>query len=224
MKIGTDGVLLGAWANIAQASSILDIGTGTGLLALMAAQRHSTATITAVELDPAAQKQAQANFEQSPWSTRLQLVAHSLQAYAQQAPAKLYDSLLCNPPYYPIEQNTFIASTARRQARSSSDLDFVTLLEIAAQLLAPEGNFSLILPQQEAQQFWRAASERDWHLAQQVAVIPRAGKASNRCLLELKRLPCSTSVQELTLRPAQGTNKQYTPAFEALHRDFLLFL
>jgi tRNA1Val (adenine37-N6)-methyltransferase len=224
MKIGTDGVLLGAWANIVQASSILDIGTGTGVLALMAAQRNAEALIDAVEINPAAQLQAQANFAKSPWSTRLRLHPCSLQDYSLQHPLPIYDSIICNPPYYPSGRHSSIAQKARRQARSTVDLEFDALLKATVLLLAPMGNLSLILPTSEAQEFWKLAQKQSWYLAQQVAVVPRVGKASNRTLLELKRQPCQTVQQTLILRPKQQKSGRYTAAFEALHRDFLLFL
>lgn len=224
MKIGTDGVLLGAWANIAQASSILDIGTGTGVLALMAAQRNPTAFIDAVEINKAAQEQAQENFAQSPWNHRLQLYPYALQPFINKIPKAPYDSIVCNPPYYPSEHNTHITKAARRQARSTVTLDFKQLLEAAQNLLAPSGNFSLILPQQEAKEFVALAKRESWWVAQEVAVIPRVGKASNRVLLELKRQECLLVASELTLRPEQSSTQKYTTAFNDLHRDFLLFL
>ena len=224
MKIGTDGVLLGAWAAIAQASSILDIGTGTGVLALMAAQRNPTAVVHAVEINFEAQQQAKANFERSPWAERLSLLPYAVQDYAAQQAHLLYDSLLCNPPYYPAEKNSTITNKARRQARSTVNLDFATLLDNAQQLLKTGGNFSLILPHQEAQYFLTLAESKDWFIATKVAVYPRVGKATNRTLLCLQRTPCTTQVQELFLRPINGGRQEYTADFEALHRDFLLFL
>lgn len=224
MKIGTDGVLLGAWANIAQASSILDIGTGTGVLALMAAQRNPKASIHGVEINPDAQEQAQENFAQSPWKERLQLFPLSIQDYCSHYPTKSYDSLLCNPPYYPAAHHTPIQQKARSQARSTVSLDFFTLLKHAKALLSPTGNFSLILPQKEGQHFLDMASSTGWWIAQEVAVVPRAGKESNRVLLELKKQPCTKVSSTLVLRPQQTDGKQYTPIFEELHQDFLLFL
>ncbi len=224
MKIGTDGVLLGAWANIAQASSILDIGTGTGLLALMAAQRNTKALIDAVEIDTDAQNQAKHNFGQSPWTNRLTLFPYALQDYLHHSPPHHYDSIICNPPYYPQDKHSFIQDQARRQARSTISLDFSTLLRAAQQLLKPSGNFSLILPQQEAVIFLEVAQTQNWWLAQKVAVIPRAGKNSNRVLLELKQQYCTCIESSITLRPPQNSNKKYTADFEKLHRDFLLFL
>lgn len=224
MKIGTDGVLLGAWANIAQASSILDIGTGTGLLALMAAQRNTKALIDAVEIDPDAQNQAKNNFEQSPWANRLQLFPYALQDYLQQKVPHYYDSIICNPPYYPQNSHSFIQDKARRQARSTISLDFSTLLNAAQQLLKPSGNFSLILPQLEADRFLKIAQTQNWWLLQKVAVIPRAGKNSNRVLLELKQQYCKCVESSIILRSPKNSSKIYTAAFEKLHRDFLLFL
>lgn len=224
MKIGTDGVLLGAWANIVQASSILDIGTGTGLLALMAAQRNTQALIDAVEIDTNAQYQATSNFEQSPWSNRLKLFPCAIQDYLDQATPHYYDSIICNPPYYPQDRHSFIQDKARQQARSTISLDFTTLLDAVQQLLKPSGNFSLILPQQEASIFLEAALTKNWWIAQKVAVIPRVGKNSNRVLLELKQQYCKCVESSITLRPPQNSSKRYTADFEKLHYDFLLFL
>ena len=97
MKVGTDGVLLGAWAELEEAASILDIGTGTGLIALMAAQRNAQARIDALEIEPAACREAAYNIRISPWAERIRLYPQALQAFF---PAIGYDCILCNPPFF----------------------------------------------------------------------------------------------------------------------------
>ena len=97
MKVGTDGVLLGAWAELEEAASILDIGTGTGLIALMAAQRNAQARIDALEIEPAACREAAHNIRISPWAERIRLYPQALQAFF---PAIGYDCILCNPPFF----------------------------------------------------------------------------------------------------------------------------
>ena len=97
MKVGTDGVLLGAWAELEEAASILDIGTGTGLIALMAAQRNAQARIDALEIEPAACQEAAHNIRISPWAERIRLYPQALQAFF---PAIGYDCILCNPPFF----------------------------------------------------------------------------------------------------------------------------
>ena len=227
MKLGTDGVLLGAWADVAQASSILDIGTGTGVLALMAAQRNAKAKIHAIELDAAAAAQAKENCENSPWADRLLVLHQSLQTYTAAPVCAAYDVILSNPPYYPNQQHSAIQDPARALARQTQQLDFSTLLQGAGQLLSASGRFSLILPIQEGQQFIALAKQQDWYLKRYTAVVSRQGKAPNRCLIELVRASCALSEDTLVLRqagPTSSPQKAYTKAFRQLHQDFLLFL
>lgn len=227
MKLGTDGVLLGAWARVAQASSILDIGTGTGVLALMAAQRNASATIHAVELDAAAAAQAAENFQASPWAARLRVAHQSLQAYAQAPLNDRYDCLISNPPYYSKAQHSAIEAPERALARQSHALDATALLECAARLLAPQGWLSLILPIRESLAWLAEAAQQGWWVRRRTAVCPRAGKAANRCLLELCRYATPTEERTLVLRQATPTahpHDAYTSDFIRLHQDFLLFL
>lgn len=227
MKLGTDSVLLGAWASVGQASSILDIGTGTGVLALMAAQRNPHALVHAVELDQAAATQAQENFEASPWAARLTAVACALQDYAKAPLLPCYDALICNPPYYPPSEHTAMPASARSLARQAATLDFQTLINCAEHLLNPEGCWSLILPSREAKTFL-ALLQAPWSVRRRIEVLPRVGKQPNRELLELCLQECTTSQTGLiALRqgPTSASHhEQYTKAFRALHRDFLLFL
>lgn len=227
MKLGTDGVLLGAWARVAQAPTILDIGTGTGVLALMAAQRQPSATIHAVELDTAAAAQAHDNFQQSPWANRLTAIHQSLQNYVRAPLSSNYDCLISNPPYYDQQQHSTIPETQRALARQTHALGPTTLLAGAAQLLAPQGWFSLILPIRESQTWMEIATSCGWWIQRRTLVHPRVGKVANRCLLELCRYPTTTEEQVLVLRQAAATehpHDAYTETFRALHRDFLLFL
>ncbi|MEN8852333.1 MAG: methyltransferase, partial [Candidatus Arcticimaribacter sp.] len=120
MKIGTDGVLLGAWSEIdPSAKRVLDIGTGTGLISLMLAQRYPEITIDAIELDQAAAAEANFNFAQSPWAKRLNCAANSLQDF-REVPLVIYDHIICNPPFY---QGTYaIKDAGRDQARNHAFL------------------------------------------------------------------------------------------------------
>lgn len=222
MKIGTDGVLLGAWANIAQAPNVLDIGTGTGVLALMAAQRNTTAFIDAIEIDQAAAQQAQFNFENSPWRQRLQVHHISLQKFSTR---QKYDAIISNPPYFEIQKSTSIKSIDRQLARTTSALPFRELLEHSYALLSSDGSFSLILPTQEGKVFISLAKECGFYCNKIVEVIPRIGKTPNRLLIELKKKPpTTTQLGKITLRNAGNIYHDYTDDFIALHRDFLLIL
>ena len=148
MKVSTDGVLLGAWTQCEGAQRVLDIGTGTGLLALMIAQRCQ-ARIDAVEIDPDACEQAKENFQSSPWSERLQLVAMSFQAFCKTNPEP-YELILSNPPYFSNSLRS--ADEKRNTARHNSTLLPKELITGVEALLKDQGICSLILPFDEGQQ------------------------------------------------------------------------
>lgn len=224
MKIGTDGVLLGAWANLEQANSILDIGTGTGLLALMAAQKNPLAAIDALEIDKDAAQQASFNFEQSPWSKRLSCKASSLQSFYHNNSTLQYDSIIANPPYFDSSSSTRIELESRRKARTNEFLPPEDLLRIAFKILHPLGSFSLILPTKEGEFFLKMAATYTFYIKRKVAVIPKIGKAANRLLIELTRYPTICLPQEFTIRTSENTAHNYTQAFKELHQRFYLFL
>ncbi|MBQ6583784.1 MAG: methyltransferase, partial [Alistipes sp.] len=140
MKVGTDGVLLGAWADCSSASSILDIGTGTGVIALMLAQRSSARHIVGVDIDTAAVECAAANFAASPWAERLTAVESSVQEFG----GERFDLIVSNPPYFVDSLHS--PDGQRTVARHTTELTFETLDCSVCRLLADGGRFALILP------------------------------------------------------------------------------
>lgn len=157
MKIGTDGVLLGAWVSIeSPPKSILDIGAGTGIIALQLAQRSFAETIDAVEIDDAAYEQCAENFEASPWSDRLFCYHASIQEFASEMEDK-YDLIISNPPFYKEDYKT--KNEARDVARFEDALPFRHLLICTAHLLSEKGIFAVILPKKEVDSFIALASE-----------------------------------------------------------------
>ena len=225
MKIGTDGVLLGAWAAVAQASSILDIGTGTGILAIMAAQRNRSANIHALEIEAAAFEQARDNIQHCSWSLRIEVFHQSIQAYCQSAPFVSYDSIISTPPYFEVSANTSISEPARSKARSTDTLSFEQLLSCVEQLLNPSrGNFSLILPLQEGQAFIELAIKKGFYLKRLTHVVPRVGKVANRLLIELVLFPTELTEKTLTIRNEGKVYHDYTQAYTKLLHDFYLFM
>ena len=148
MKVGTDGVLLGAWANCEGAKRILDIGTGTGVIALQMAQRNAEAQIHAVEIDEAAAKRARANFDNSPWAERLNVEQTAVQEFS---PAEKFDLIVSNPPYF--VDSLLPPDTKRSTARHTHDLTFEELDNAVARLLAGDGKFALILPVTEFEKY-----------------------------------------------------------------------
>ena len=223
MKIGTDAVLLGAWASVAQAASILDIGTGTGLLALMSAQRNKLAQIDAVEIEQEATEQANDNFSKSPWSNRLNCINLSIQNYQSTTP-RLYDSIITNPPYFDINSSTAITKEARSKARTTEYLPKNELISSTFELLSPTGNLSLILPLEEGNIFILSAQKYAFYLKRKTFVIPKIGKKANRLLIELVKYPCVCQEKELVLRSLEKGPHNYTEEFKKLHQRFYLFL
>ncbi|MFN3446510.1 MAG: tRNA1(Val) (adenine(37)-N6)-methyltransferase [Bacteroidia bacterium] len=210
MKIGTDSVLLGCLAEVEHAQQILDIGTGTGLLALMCAQR-SSATIDAVEIDEQAATEAQFNFNASKWNNRLNIHHQSLQNYTQTC-KQLYDVIISNPPYFVKHSNFSIDDEQRSKARHDADLPLNDLAQYAYQLLKEDGSFWLILPTQEAQLFAAYARESRLFLKQQIELLPKSNKPVNRviqqwCKQETTIVKSNFVVYELNGEPTLAYKK-----------------
>ncbi|MBN2164892.1 MAG: methyltransferase [Marinilabiliaceae bacterium] len=217
MKVGTDGVLLGAWCKSNNAKTILDIGTGTGLLSLMLAQRNSYAIIDAVEIEPQAAKQAQENFDNSSWSSRLRLFNCSVQDYKQITDIK-YDLIVCNPPFF---VNSMKADSIERTlARHTDELTFKELSDAVNELLNNEGLFSVILPSETENEMRDLMYRYGFSLVRKVNVIPVPGKLPKRVLLEFSKIYNECEFSELIIEEF-GRHK-YSEAYKTLTRDFYL--
>ncbi|MDR1756232.1 MAG: methyltransferase [Culturomica sp.] len=216
MKIGTDGVLLGAWARLEQAGCILDIGTGTGVIALMAAQRNPAACIDAVEIEDDAAEQAAGNIAASPWKERITL--HHLSIFDYAPPAG-YDYLICNPPFF--NRSTPTPESSRNTARHCIRFSHEELLKKAALLLTPQGRFSLILPPKEAEELIRKASLLSLFPLRITRVKPTPDLPVKRWLIELSRMPVLPEESELVI---EWQRHRYTAEYIALTKEFYLYL
>ena len=222
MKVGIDGVLLGAWAHHASISpkTVLDIGTGTGLLALMLAQRFPLAKIDAVEIDKEAADQASDNVQASPFAGQIQVFPNAIQAF-QKSKEGDYDLIVSNPPYF---SNSLLApDEGRRLARHALALSHKELLNCAGLLLAPQGQFCLILPWDIGRTFLKEAMRRGWSVYTSCSVQPRPGRLPNRVLLQLGRTPAWDKPKEdqLCIYAAEK-GKEWSEAFKHLTQDFYL--
>lgn len=216
MKVGTDGVLLGAWAEIENATNILDIGTGTGLLALMCAQRNSSARIDAIEIEPHAYGQALENIRESPWQQRIRVFPCSLQQYT--SPLR-YDGIICNPPFF--INSTKAPESGRTLARHNDALPLEELVENVVRLLTPTGHFFVILPPAEANLLIRYARAYRLYPQRITDVLPNPGKMLKRQLLHL-----STTIQEIIEDEIiiELSRHHYSEEYRALTQAFYLNL
>lgn len=217
MKVGTDGVLLGAWVPVEKARKVLDIGCGSGLIALMIAQRSaSEVEIDGVELEPEAAQQASSNAAQSPWAERVHIYAQDVHQFAESHPHQ-YDLIVSNPPYF--APAVACRDEARDTARYTGSLTHDALLNCAEKLITKEGIFCVVLPHDLGEELARLAVQQDWFVHCQVDIRDRPGKPLHRMLLTLSRQPAETQYQHLDLRQLEGV---YSPEFCALISEFYL--
>jgi len=215
MKVGTDGVLLGAWTPVNDARRILDVGTGTGLIALMLAQR-SAAKIDAVEINESACEEAEFNFAQSPWNDRLKVFYTDFQVFAN-LPPDPYDLIVSNPPFFVNSLKT--TNDALAVARHDHMLTFNQLIIGAQKLLSPIGRLCVIIPFTSSVEFRECARLSGFYLRHQTNIIPKPGRAPKRVLLELSLEAGYPVNSELTILDENGF---YTLAYKTLTAPFYL--
>jgi tRNA1Val (adenine37-N6)-methyltransferase len=218
MKIGTDGVLLGAWVPIDNsANTILDIGTGSGIIALMLAQRCDAQQIDALEIDENAYEQAVDNFESSPWSDRLFCFHAGLDEFVEE-PEDEYDLIVSNPPFY-VED--YRSDNAQRDlARFQEAMPFEDLVEAAALLLSENGVFAVIIPFKEEENFLALAKEYELFPIKITRVKGTHETQIVRSLLAFRRYELAVlTADELVI---EISRHEYTDDYIALTKDFYL--
>lgn len=212
MKVGTDGVLLGAWVRVEDAKRILDIGTGTGLIALMLAQK-SPAPVDAIDIDRPSFEQATQNARTSPWADRVRVIHSSLQDFK---PGYRYDLIVSNPPYF---IDSFKApGEARNMARSAShSLSYEELLHGVGRLLNNTGRFCVILPFKEGQLFREKAEQNGLFCNHLVNIKTGRDKPFKRVLMEFSRREEELVEEELVIHYDE---RQFTEEYKSLTRDY----
>ena len=218
MKVGTDGVLLGAWAPLpTRPYSILDIGTGTGVIALMLAQRSHAEQIDALEIDDAAYEQAVDNFENSPWADRLFCYHAGLDEFMDE-PEDEYDLIVSNPPFYTEDYTT--GDEQRDKARFNESLPFEDLTEAAGILLSENGIFCAIIPFKEEAKFIALANQEGLHLLKATRVKGTPTAEIKRSLLAFNwHANNEVHIDELIIEIARH---EYTEEYINLTKDFYL--
>lgn len=217
MKVGTDGVLLGAWADVDNASSVLDIGTGTGLIALMIAQR-SIADITAIEIDEDAASEAKQNFAESPWLERLHVEKIDFNEYAATCKDK-FDLIISNPPYF--IDSLKCPDDKRGKARHTDSLSYDNLIQGAAKLLSDNGRICLITPSDVENIIISIATTNELIIIKKTTVYPTQKSAAKRILWQFSKVYSECVEDSLYIEIDRHV---YTKDYINLTRDFYLKL
>ena len=214
MKVGTDGVLIGAWTACNKATNILDIGCGTGLISLMLAQRNDAAVITGIEIEENAFLQSQDNFKNSKWSQRLSIIHTSLQVY--QSNTK-FDLIVSNPPFF--TDSTQANNQYRKFARSTNSLNFKELISKSKTLLSENGIFSVIIPFPRKEEFISMALENNLHLRRICNVKGTSNSPVKRVLMQFNKSQNTILEENLIL---EKERHNYTNKYIDLCKDFYL--
>lgn len=215
LKVGTDGVLFGAWVRYGGARRILDIGTGTGVLALIAAQRNSSAHIDAIEIDDDSAEQAAENVAASPWADRVRV--HRMDARRMRS-SEPYDLIICNPPYYAGYSRS--SDPRIGLAKHSDELLFGELLDVVGQQLAPQGRFAVIVPLSREKEFLLEARRVGLATVRRCEVRYVAHRPAKRLLLELAGSNTELLEESITIEATGPFD--YTPEYRALISDLMV--
>lgn len=224
MKVGTDAILLGAWSQSQSPGRILDIGTGTGVIALMLAQRFSAACVDGVEIDAEASEQARENVARSPWPDRINIICSAI---ADLPFGQTYDLIVSNPPWFDDGMSTH--SPARDVARHSVKLTHRQLIDQASRRLSTAGDFCVILPAVQAKPFMQLAEQAALCCSQICYVKPTANADTKRVLMRYTKTTSllndpSTKRNRLTeeLVVELSQRHHYSAEFQELTKEFYL--
>ncbi len=216
MKISTDSVLLGAWIQHKNPATILDIGTGTGILSLMAAQKFKNSKIIAIEIDNDSFNEAVNNFNKSQWNNRIKIHNTDFFLYAQQTKTK-FDLIITNPPFF--ENQLLPKDEKKKKAKHTNLLPFDKLIKTCPKLLSNNGLFSLIIPKQEEKNIIHLCSQNLLFLKRRMTIFPNEKKQANRVLLEFSKTINPVEEEKIIIRK----NNLYTKEYLQLTKDFYLF-
>lgn len=216
MKVGTDAILLGVWADVKSSETVLDIGSGCGIISLLVACR-SDAVVDAVEIDFASFEESKENFTNSSFSEQLSAKKINFIDYVKTC-NKEYDLIISNPPFFsnsykPKEQQ-------RKDARHTDTLSFEQLCDGVSKMLKPKGKFYVVIPRNERIKFLEVASLFNLHLQKQLSIHPKRKQAANRFNLQLGfEIPSEVQKESIDIRENDLT---FTPQFVNLLKDYYI--
>ncbi len=213
MKVGTDGVLLGAWFGLEKGNSVLDIGTGTGLVSLMAAQRGA-GHVTGIEIDASAAAQAGDNVSNSPYSGIIDIIESDINSFT---PSHKFDRIVCNPPFF--RNSLRCPDGSRNTARHNDSLSYEQLVAAAVRMIAPEGELTVILPAETCDEFTRIATLAGLYAIRVCNVVTVTGKMPKRTMLTFSPLSAPIRVSTLAMCNADGSK---TPEFTDMISPFYI--
>ncbi len=215
MKVGTDAVLLGAWAGTGWLLNILDVGTGTGLIALMVAQRFPGALIDAVEIDPESVQQARENVGSSQWRDRIHVIEAD---FLQWEPDRLYDLIVCNPPFFKDSLKSPVAE--KNLIRHDDHLPLTDLIRRSSELLSPGGGLSIVIPMDRLPEAARAAFETGLNLNRILRVKGTVKAPVKRVLIHLGKNYLPVEMNEVAIETEE--RGFYTETYRELTSEFYL--
>lgn len=218
MKVGTDGVLLGAWVNVSENYRILDVGTGTGLIALMVAQQNSDASIVAIDIDENAVAQAKHNFSSSDWTERLFVKHQTLQLFSKENTNR-FDHVVCNPPFF--NESLKSDNHSRNLARHTDSLSYLELIKNSHRVTSEDGKLSVILPAEAENKFIELACNEFFYPVRITRIKPTPQKSYVRSLVELSKRRENDIISDEMIIEDKGRHG-YSDDYIALTRSFYL--
>ncbi len=219
MKVGTDGVLIGAWCDVDNVNSVLDIGCGTGLISLMVAQRQPLAQIDAVEIDDDACNEALVNFRNSPWTNRLSVISADFKEFAAMC-SKRYDLIVSNPPFF--TNGVLPPNESRKNARHCASLSFADLLAGASRLLSERGRICVITPCESDESIRLIADDCGLKNRAKTIVYPKPASQPKRILWQFDKNADRGSAVIDSLIIETEERHHYSNEYISLTKDFYL--
>jgi tRNA1Val (adenine37-N6)-methyltransferase len=214
MKIGTDGILIGAWVNISKKFKGLDIGSGTGIITIMLCQRNLNLELDSIELSQSAVMDAKINIENCNWSNRIKLFHQDLKDFH---PDSNYDLIVSNPPYF--KKSLQPSNSDRSKARHQNDLKLEDILKFSKQHLTKDGSLNIILPFEQKKEAIEFAKKHGLNAVRECAVYPKPNKAPHRILIEFSRTENKQMIKESLVIEEAGRHN-YSEDYKKLTREF----